>query len=137
MSTNVRLETRHEKCLNEVPDPRGSVNVLLSLASLDATLCLKFVDPYGDTIFNGLQMPVLLLELEAIAPLVTETSLRADKTQYLNQSAGWPAAARESAQTHADSLSVDELREHLAKLVELVRGGVRQGAHHYCRFIGD
>jgi hypothetical protein len=137
MSINARLESRHEKCLLEVPDPRGSVNVLLSLATLDATVCLKFIDPYGDTVFNGLQIPVLLLELEAIAPLLTETSLQAEKTQYLNQTASWPTAARESAQRHADSLSVGELRGHLAKLVELVRDGARQGAHHYCRFIGD
>jgi hypothetical protein len=137
MSINARLETRHEKCLLEIPDPRGSVNVLLSLANLDATVCLKFIDPYGDTVFNGLQIPVLLLELEAIAPLLTETSLRAQKAQYVNQTTAWPTEARESARVHADSLSVGELQGHLAKLVELVRAGARQGAHHYCRFIGD
>jgi hypothetical protein len=137
MSINARLETRHEKCLVEVPDPRGNVNLPLSLASLDATVCLKFIDPYGDTVFNALQIPVLLLELEAIAPLVTETSLRAEQAQHLNQIAAWPAAAREAAQKHSDSLSLDELRGHLAKLIELARDGASQGAHHYCRFIGD
>jgi hypothetical protein len=137
MSINVKLETRHEECVIEVPDPRGSVNVLLSLASLKTTMCLQFIDPYGDTVFNTLQLPVLLLELEAVARLVTETNLRVEKMRYLNQAAAWPAAAREEARRHAESLSADELQRHLDSLLDLVREGLRRGAHHYCRFIGD
>jgi hypothetical protein len=137
MSINAKLETRHEGCVIEVPDPRGSVNVLLSLASLKTTTCLQFIDPYGDTVFNTLQLPVLLLELEAVAPLVTEARLQAEKIQYLNHAAGWPAAAREGARRHAESLSADELQQHLDSLLNLVREGLRRGAHHYCRFIGD
>ena len=33
----------------------------------DGTACLRFVDPYGDTVFNQLQIPVLIGELEAVA----------------------------------------------------------------------
>jgi len=33
----------------------------------DAT-CLQFIDPYGDTTFNQLQIPKLLEELEALRP---------------------------------------------------------------------
>lgn len=137
MSINAKLETRHEECLMEVPDPRGSVNVLLSLANLETTVCLKFIDPYGETVFNVLQLPMLLLELEAVAPLVTETSLQAEKMQYLDGTVAWPMAAREDARKHAESLSVDALRGHLYSLLELVREGLTRGAHHYCRFIGD
>jgi hypothetical protein len=137
MSINAKLETRHEQCLIEVPDPLGSVNVLLSLANLEATVCLKFIDPYGDTVFNTLQLPVLILELEAVAPLVTDTNLRTAKAQYMNRASAWPAAARESAHRYAESLSVDELRGHLDSLAELVRKGLNRGPHHYCRFVGD
>jgi hypothetical protein len=30
--------------------------------------CLAFIDPYGDTIFNQRQIPVLLEELRSLAP---------------------------------------------------------------------
>lgn len=30
-------------------------------------VCLRFIDPYGDTIFNRLQIPVLIKELNRIA----------------------------------------------------------------------
>jgi hypothetical protein len=36
----------------------------------DGTMCLRFVDPYGDTVFNQLQIPVLIRELEAVAARV-------------------------------------------------------------------
>ena len=32
---------------------------------LEATTCLRFVDAFGDTIFNQAQLPVLLSELQA------------------------------------------------------------------------
>ncbi|HEX9053772.1 MAG TPA: hypothetical protein VF830_02605 [Gemmatimonadales bacterium] len=32
-----------------------------------ATVCLRFIDPYGDTIFNQWQLPTLIRELEALA----------------------------------------------------------------------
>ena len=32
-----------------------------------STVCLRFIDPYGDTIFNRYQVPVLVQELEALA----------------------------------------------------------------------
>jgi len=37
---------------------------LLERADVDSK-CLRFIDPYGDTIFNQGQLPVLIAELEA------------------------------------------------------------------------
>lgn len=121
MSINAKLETRHEECLIELSDPRGHVNWLLSLANLEITVCLKFIDPYGDTVFNTLQQPVLLLELEAVAAMVTETNLRAAKTQYLDQAGDWPSQAQEDARRDVESRSVDDLQGHLESLLGLVR----------------
>jgi len=32
-----------------------------------ASMCLRFIDPYGDTVFNQRQIPVLLDELRSLA----------------------------------------------------------------------
>jgi hypothetical protein len=37
-------------------------------ATLAKTFCLKFIDPYGDTTFNQLQIPVLIEELKSLLP---------------------------------------------------------------------
>lgn len=31
------------------------------------SVCLRFIDPYGDAVFNQLQLPVLIEELSAVA----------------------------------------------------------------------
>jgi hypothetical protein len=38
----------------------------LAASPLPHSACLRFIDPYGDTIFNSLQLPVLLEELEIV-----------------------------------------------------------------------
>lgn len=40
------------------------------------TTCLRFLDPYGDTIFNQSQIPVLLVELRALALRQQDAGLR-------------------------------------------------------------
>jgi hypothetical protein len=39
-----------------------------STIKLENTLCLQFIDPYGDTTFNQLQIPKLVQEVEALRP---------------------------------------------------------------------
>jgi hypothetical protein len=39
----------------------------IPLATDSSYACLRFIDPYGNTIFNRLQMPVLIDELDRIA----------------------------------------------------------------------
>lgn len=38
--------------------------------------CLRFVDPYGDTVFNQIQIPELLSELRALDGRLTDPELR-------------------------------------------------------------
>ena len=45
-------------------------------SKLNETVCLRFIDAYGDTVFNQAQMPVLLTELEADAALQDTTKDR-------------------------------------------------------------
>jgi hypothetical protein len=48
------------------PDPEVLHHLLATDAPGD-TCCLRFIDPYGDTTFNRLQLPVLAAELRAAA----------------------------------------------------------------------
>jgi hypothetical protein len=57
MGIDLRIETERGECVAELADPHNYINWLLSLAIVDSTLCLQFIDPYGDTVFNGLQLP--------------------------------------------------------------------------------
>lgn len=41
------------------------------------TTCLRFIDPYGDTTFNQLQLPVLLAELTALQSGTKDEEARA------------------------------------------------------------
>ena len=50
-----------------VSDAQGRFARMLATMSLADTVCLRFIDQYGQTIFNSLQLPVLLEELQAVA----------------------------------------------------------------------
>ena|SRR2546422_327621 len=41
-----------------------------------SSICLRFIDPYGDTIINQLQLPILLAELRELRDISPETDLR-------------------------------------------------------------
>jgi len=74
MGINVHLRTESGETLGSCLDPLGLIPKLLSRFDLTATACLRFVDPYGDTVFNHLQTPVLLAEIAGIrSKLDTQT----------------------------------------------------------------
>ena len=50
--------------------------MMLSCVDLDRTICLRFIDPYGDTIFNRGQMKVLVDELALIGSVFTDERVR-------------------------------------------------------------
>ena len=54
--------------LARLGDPQSLLKGFLPPESALEFACLRFVDPYGDTIFNTLQLPVLLHELIALDP---------------------------------------------------------------------
>jgi hypothetical protein len=54
----------------------SDVNAVRQLLAADVpanTCCLRFIDPYGDTTFNRLQLPVLASELRAAAAGASHT----------------------------------------------------------------
>lgn len=48
---------------------------ILDLARPDS-VCARFIDPYGDTVFNQLQLPPLIDELSAMARSASSAELR-------------------------------------------------------------
>ena len=71
MSFIVRLETQRQIVLDELVDTRDVISRLLVTRTDPAYQCIRFIDPYGDTVFNVLQMPQFLrewVELEESTP---------------------------------------------------------------------
>ncbi len=137
MGIKARIETERSERIVELLDPHNRTNWLLYLAVLDSTACLRFIDPYGNTLFNGLQLPVLQKELSELTPQMTEANLSESKRVYLERAAVLPRAAIEEARTALEGLSIDDLRQHLAQLSDLVSHAMTKGPHHYIRFVGD
>ncbi len=67
MGLSVRLEDENgAPVAEEVYDPRNLLHRLLPSHDDASYQCLRFVDWYGDTVFNRLQMPVFLADLSTI-----------------------------------------------------------------------
>lgn len=67
MGIDLLWEEENGTELARLDDPQCLLQEFLPSESALEFVCLRFVDPYGDTIFNSLQLPVLLQELRALA----------------------------------------------------------------------
>jgi hypothetical protein len=73
---NVRTETEDGEKLSELEDPRGLTKALLPASSDSTSSCLRFVDRFGDAVFNQLQIPVLISELRRQAERIKDPGTR-------------------------------------------------------------
>lgn len=73
----ITIETVDErgKLLERFDDAR--VAHLLLEAAPDSSACLRFIDPYGDTVFNTLQLPILQQEIRALSDRLYDLPVRA------------------------------------------------------------
>lgn len=71
MPLKVVLQTADGKRLAEAVPPAAALNRLLPIGDASFPL-LRFVDPYGDTIFNGVQMQGVLPELNRLSQRVID-----------------------------------------------------------------
>ena len=136
MGIDVQLEPKRRNG-PEVADPNGLLSRLLSISDLDGTACLRFIDDYGETVFNRLQLPVLRHELIRLRPLITGATIRVTTRRYLEKASTRPGAAQREAVSRVPGPSVEELSAHLEEVLELVKDGIESGPHHYVRFVGD
>jgi hypothetical protein len=137
MGVDAKIQTEQGECLATLGDPHKRMNRLLSFATVDSTVCLRFIDLYGDTVFNRLQIPVLQNELSTLALQLTEPNLLEVKRLYLKSAEEWPKTALDEARKEMETLSLGELRQHLEDLLRLVSDTIAKGPGHYVRFVGD
>src|ERR1043165_605252 len=102
MGINARIETERGHCLRELLDPSSRLMWSLLWFPREGTTCLRFIDPYGNTVFNGLQMPVLLAEFQTLGAHLATSSLAVAKQEYLEQAASRPPPAIQHAQAQVE-----------------------------------
>ena len=84
MGLNVALETNRGECLGRVADPTNILHRLLPGHDEKQYQCLRFVDWYGDTWFNRLQIEQFLLEWD----MISSKAATAEEIQLLAQIKG-------------------------------------------------
>ncbi len=72
MGINIACQNESGHELDSLLDPKSHLSHLLAGIDCSSTSCLKFIDPYGNTVFNSLQIPTLIEELEKIAPKISD-----------------------------------------------------------------
>ncbi len=67
MGLTVALQNEDGNPIDMVFDPKNHLHRLLPSHDDESYQCLRFIDWYGETVFNRLQIPTLLAEWERIA----------------------------------------------------------------------
>ncbi len=62
----VKLETEEGKPLEVVYDPHNLLHKILPTEDDTSFVCLRFIDWYGDTVFNRIQMKTFLSEWQRL-----------------------------------------------------------------------
>lgn len=65
----ITLEDENGKTIERLEDPKNYFNLLLASRDTTDTNFLRFIDPYGDTTFNSLQIPFFIKELKELLKL--------------------------------------------------------------------
>src|SRR5438094_628611 len=60
------------------------VDVRVVQRAPETSACLRFIDPYGDTIFNQAQLLALMFELEHLRDVAAEQDFRANIDRILS-----------------------------------------------------
>jgi hypothetical protein len=83
MGINVAWIDEDQRPMQEVFDPSNLISQLAMSRwpGLSGSVCLRFVDPCGDAVFNQAQIPELLRELrsEAFQPLDAQSRSQLEK----------------------------------------------------------
>jgi len=66
MSLNIELQTEKGKRIDNAIDIHNFLIHLADKAQIENSCCLRFVDPYGNTIFNRIQLIQFVKEINAL-----------------------------------------------------------------------
>lgn len=83
MGIDVRVESEDGVAEATLHDSDDLTEQLLPALEDERSPCLRFIDPYGDTTFNQLQLPFLIKELEAVVATVGDAILQKHGTAIL------------------------------------------------------
>lgn len=63
MGIDAYIESESGDQIKQCLDSENRLSELLPDPNDGSSYCLKFIDPYGDTVFNQVQIPILIREL--------------------------------------------------------------------------
>ncbi len=76
MGIEARVESESGRVEAELFDPHNFTVRLTAPFIESNSSCLRFIDPYGDTTFNHLQLPVLIEELERAIEIAHDSAVK-------------------------------------------------------------
>jgi len=65
MGIDAFIENENGAQIDHLYDPENLLKCLLPSYDTESSICLRFIDPYGDTTFNQGQIPILIKELKS------------------------------------------------------------------------
>jgi hypothetical protein len=138
MGIDVVIEKEDGEAEDRVPDPHSYLATALGLPGLEGTVCLRFVDPYGNTVFNRSQIPVFISELESLRSRVTDVALREQAVQNCEaaKQARWAAEIVRKYEAAIDRAAAAQVLAHLDAILTLARRANGQ-VHTYIKCYGD
>lgn len=77
MGIDIRVQDERGGLIRELLDPKSLLPRLLPRQDNTDSFCLRFIDRYGDTYFNQIQMPLLLIELKAAVRSCSDADAKA------------------------------------------------------------
>lgn len=84
MGIDLQMVNERGEVLERIYDPHHTVMKILSAApDFDESICLRFIDRYGDTVFNQSQIAILREELLSVPDSSLESRARAHKQEML------------------------------------------------------
>lgn len=76
MGVNLRWENENGKEMGAVLDPHMIISKIVLKKNLQNTTCLRFIDPYGNAVFNQIQIPILISEIRDILQSESDPDIR-------------------------------------------------------------
>ncbi len=77
MGMSIRRENRDGKAIEEIPDLESLLSRFFPSWDDESYHFLRYIDPWGDTVFNHLQMDELISELKRVRLRATTEEQRA------------------------------------------------------------
>ncbi len=119
MSQTIILVWQDErgKEIDSCNDVKGRFALALWVANTKQTTCLQYIDPYGDTYFNVIQVPKLIEELQDLNSTFKKLKKKTIESNY-------------------GDVSVEDICQQISSYIKFSKKAVVEH-HTYLRFVGD